>query len=53
LEKFQGKLMHSASWDSSFDFRGKKAAVIGIGSSGIQIMPEVAKGTFLRLHTFI
>ncbi|KAL2801096.1 hypothetical protein BJX66DRAFT_321046 [Aspergillus keveii] len=43
LHTFQGKLIHSARWDQSYDFTGKKVAVIGIGSSGIQIVPELAK----------
>ena len=45
MENFKGKLMHSASWDQAFDLRGKKVAVIGTGSSGIQILPQIAKGT--------
>ncbi|KAJ0415082.1 hypothetical protein BJY00DRAFT_305134 [Aspergillus carlsbadensis] len=43
LHTFQGKLIHSARWDQEYDFTGKKVAVIGIGSSGIQIVPELAK----------
>ncbi|QKX59638.1 uncharacterized protein TRUGW13939_06775 [Talaromyces rugulosus] len=64
LHDFQGKLMHSADWDSSYDLKvsttppyfstmktlagrgsnlpqGKKVAVIGAGSSGIQIVPSI------------
>lgn len=44
LQRFQGKLCHSAKWDDSYDFTGKSVAVIGIGSSGIQIVPQLAKG---------
>lgn len=44
LQNFQGKLCHSAKWDDSYDFTGKRVAVIGIGSSGIQIVPQLAKG---------
>lgn len=44
LHSFQGKLCHSAKWDDSYDFTGKRVAVIGIGSSGIQIVPQLAKG---------
>jgi cation diffusion facilitator CzcD-associated flavoprotein CzcO len=33
--------MHSAHWDSSYDFTGKRVACIGIGSSGIQIVPKL------------
>ncbi|RMJ21396.1 monooxygenase [Aspergillus sp. HF37] len=39
LHDFKGKLMHSASWDEDYDYTGKKVAVIGNGSSGIQIVP--------------
>ncbi len=35
--------MHSAAWDETYDYTGKRLAVIGIGSSGIQILPQVAK----------
>jgi cation diffusion facilitator CzcD-associated flavoprotein CzcO len=31
LDDFQGKLMHSARWDWSYDFKGKKIAIIGNG----------------------
>ncbi|OJJ04826.1 hypothetical protein ASPVEDRAFT_31261 [Aspergillus versicolor CBS 583.65] len=39
LHDFKGKLIHSANWDESYDYSGKRAAVIGNGSSGIQIVP--------------
>ncbi|ETI26440.1 hypothetical protein G647_03217 [Cladophialophora carrionii CBS 160.54] len=41
LHSFEGKLMHSAAWDESFDFKDKSIAVIGAGSSGIQIVPSL------------
>ncbi|KIX03853.1 uncharacterized protein Z518_07406 [Rhinocladiella mackenziei CBS 650.93] len=58
IETFKGKLMHSASWDQGFDFTDKSVAVIGIGSSGIQILPQVAKKArhttlFARSQTWI
>ncbi|RJE26343.1 monooxygenase [Aspergillus sclerotialis] len=39
LHDFKGKLMHSARWDENYDYTGKTVAVIGNGSSGIQIVP--------------
>ncbi|KIX98610.1 uncharacterized protein Z520_05911 [Fonsecaea multimorphosa CBS 102226] len=39
LDTFKGHKVHSARWDDSFDFTGKKVAVIGNGSSAIQIVP--------------
>ncbi|KAF4447086.1 hypothetical protein FALBO_16988, partial [Fusarium albosuccineum] len=41
LGNFKGKLLHSASWDESYDYNGKRVAVIGNGSSGIQIVPAM------------
>ncbi|CAG8381236.1 unnamed protein product [Penicillium salamii] len=41
LHTFKGKLLHSASWDSTYDMTNKEIAVIGAGSSGIQIVPAL------------
>ncbi|KAK5746397.1 hypothetical protein LTR17_000777 [Elasticomyces elasticus] len=41
LSDFEGKLMHSADYDTDFDVQGKNVAVIGAGSSGIQIVPTI------------
>ncbi|RFU32996.1 hypothetical protein B7463_g3335, partial [Scytalidium lignicola] len=41
LEDFQGDLIHSANWPEEFTYSGKKIAVIGNGSSGIQIVPTL------------
>ncbi|OQO00728.1 hypothetical protein B0A48_13219 [Cryoendolithus antarcticus] len=43
LDTFKGKLCHSALWDDSYDFTDQRVAVIGIGSSGIQIVPQLSK----------
>lgn len=37
-EDFEGKMLHSASYDRSFDHKGKNVAVIGSGSSSIQVV---------------
>ncbi|OAL17347.1 hypothetical protein AYO22_11714 [Fonsecaea multimorphosa] len=41
LHDFEGKLMHSACWDVAYDMRGNTVAVIGSGSSGVQIIPAL------------
>ncbi|MFL5887056.1 MAG: flavin-containing monooxygenase, partial [Thermoleophilaceae bacterium] len=41
LEDFQGKTMHSARWDDSYDVTGKRVASIGTGASAIQYVPEI------------
>ncbi|KAH7121056.1 hypothetical protein B0J11DRAFT_55998 [Dendryphion nanum] len=43
LHDFKGPLMHSASWNHSVDFNGKKAGVIGTGSTSVQIVPQLQK----------
>ena len=53
LDDFSGKLCHSASWwGRDFDWKGKRVAIIGNGSSGIQILPQMA-GTAAHVTNFI
>lgn len=42
IEKFQGKVFHSAQWDHTYDLNGKNVASIGTGGSAIQYVPEIA-----------
>lgn len=44
LHDFNGDLVHSANWPETFDYANKTVALIGNGSSGVQILPEVQKG---------
>ncbi|KIW11199.1 hypothetical protein PV08_10499 [Exophiala spinifera] len=58
LHSFQGTLLHSADWDTSVSYKDKTVAVIGTGSSAIQIVPQIqpkAKRllTFMRSATWI
>lgn len=41
LSSFRGKLLHSAAWDEDWDATGFSVAVIGSGSSAIQIVPAI------------
>lgn len=41
LHGFKGSLLHSANWDKECDLQGKRVAVIGNGSTGIQIVPAL------------
>ena len=44
LERFSGEWYHTAMWpDEKIDFTGKRVGIIGTGSSGIQVIPEVAR----------
>ena len=42
VDKFAGKIMLSAGWDHTYDYRGKRVAVIGTGASSMQIVPSIA-----------
>lgn len=41
LSNFKGKVMHTADYDSSYDLIDKEVAVIGGGSSAIQVIPNI------------
>jgi len=48
LNNFKGEWYHSGKWpNKKINFKNKKIAQIGTGSSGIQIAPEVAKNAKL------
>ncbi|RAR03872.1 FAD/NAD(P)-binding domain-containing protein [Stemphylium lycopersici] len=41
LMDFGGKLMHSANYEEGYDLSNKRVAVIGAGSSGVQIVASI------------
>lgn len=44
IEQFTGEAYHTSTWPrDAVDFTGKRVAVIGTGSSGVQIIPEIAR----------
>lgn len=44
LENFRGEVYHTGKWPTTpVDFTGKRVVVIGTGSSGVQVIPEIAK----------
>ncbi|KAI9368961.1 cyclohexanone monooxygenase [Aspergillus egyptiacus] len=43
LHDYRGILTHTANWDPSISLTNKRVAVIGTGSSGIQIIPHIVK----------
>ena len=42
LDRFRGRVFHSAAWDHSVDLRGVDVVSIGTGASAIQYVPEIA-----------
>ena len=51
IERFRGKVFHSAQWDHGYDLAGKRVASIGTGGSAIQYCPRIAPQV-ARLHVF-
>jgi len=43
LETFKGPVFHTARWEHRHDLRGKRIAVIGTGSSSMQVSPALGR----------
>lgn len=53
VNDFAGEAYFTSSWprDKPVDLKGKRVGVIGTGSSGVQVIPEVAKSA-AEVHVF-
>lgn len=43
IDDFEGAMFHTTAWDHDYDYTGERVALIGTGSTGTQLMPEVAE----------
>ncbi len=44
LDRFPGEVLHTGAWPHEpVDFRGRRVAVIGTGSSAVQSIPQIAR----------
>ncbi len=50
-DRFQGKTFHTNNWDHSYDYHGKRVAIVGSGASAAQVIPAIAPKV-ARLHVF-
>jgi cation diffusion facilitator CzcD-associated flavoprotein CzcO len=50
-DTFKGKSFHTNSWDHSYDYSGKRVAIVGSGASAAQVIPAIA-GEVGELHVF-
>ncbi len=41
IDSFKGTMFHSAEWRHDVDLRGRRVAVLGTGSSAIQLVPKI------------
>lgn len=42
IDSFGGTVLHAQEWDADYPLRGRKAAIIGTGSTGVQLIPKLA-----------
>lgn len=42
LEDFRGPMFHTSRWEHQHDLTGKTVAVVGVGSTSTQVIPEIA-----------
>jgi cation diffusion facilitator CzcD-associated flavoprotein CzcO len=50
-DRFQGKTFHTNNWDHTYDYRGKRVAIVGSGASAAQVIPAIAPDVE-HLHVF-
>lgn len=50
-ELFDGASFHTNNWDASYDYEGKRIAIIGSGASAAQVIPSIADKAE-HLHVF-
>ena len=43
IDSFGGRVIHTAGWDESYRFAGRRVGLIGTGASAVQLIPELAK----------
>lgn len=43
IDSFAGKICHTTQWPHDYDYTGKRVGIIGVGCTGAQLMPAVAR----------
>jgi cation diffusion facilitator CzcD-associated flavoprotein CzcO len=43
MDEFEGAMFHTARWDHSVELEGKRVGVIGMGSTGVQIISDLSQ----------
>ncbi|NTY61027.1 flavin-containing monooxygenase [Mycolicibacterium sphagni] len=43
IHSFEGKVVHTADWDDSYNPANQKIGIIGTGATAVQLIPELAK----------
>ena len=43
IDDFQGHRLHTTKWDDTYELTGKRVAIIGTGSTAVQLLPEIVE----------
>lgn len=43
FDNFKGKMFHTTQWDQDYDYSNKRICQIGVGSTGAQLAPDLAR----------
>jgi len=43
IHSFEGKVIHTAGWDDTYNPANERIAIIGTGATAVQVIPELAK----------
>jgi 4-hydroxyacetophenone monooxygenase len=43
MDSFEGQILHPARWPADFDATGKRVAIVGNGSTGVQLVSVIAE----------
>jgi cation diffusion facilitator CzcD-associated flavoprotein CzcO len=52
IASFEGDLFHTANYKEDYDLKGKRVAVIGAGSSGVQVVASIYNDVE-KLYTWV
>lgn len=43
IDGYEGQIFHTTQWPQDYDYAGKRVGIIGVGCTGAQLMPAVAR----------
>lgn len=43
IDGFEGRIFHTTQWQHDYDYAGKRVGIIGVGCTGAQLMPAIAR----------
>lgn len=43
IDSYEGRIFHTTQWPQDYDYAGKQVGIIGVGCTGAQLMPAIAR----------